>query len=90
MIIRIILLLIIAAVCGSVGMALVGYNKKGCFASIAVGFIGAILGSYLADLLGLPILLTFRVGGTNFPVIWAIIGAVVFSLPLSLLFGGRK
>lgn len=90
MIIRIILLLIIAAVCGSVGMALVGYNKRGCLASIAVGFIGAILGSYLAELLGLPILLTFKVGGTNFPVIWAIIGAVVFSLPLSLLFGGRK
>jgi uncharacterized membrane protein YeaQ/YmgE (transglycosylase-associated protein family) len=90
MVIRIILLIIIAAVCGSVGMSLTGYNKKGCLASIAVGFIGAILGTYLAGLLDLPMLLTFKVGGANFPIIWAIIGAVVFSLPLSLLFGGRK
>ena len=90
MIIRIILLLIVAAICGSIGIALVGYNKKGCMASIAVGFIGAILGTYLSNHFGLPILFTLKVGGISFPIIWAIIGAVLFSLPLSLLFGGRK
>jgi uncharacterized membrane protein YeaQ/YmgE (transglycosylase-associated protein family) len=90
MIIRIILLLIVAFICGSIGMALVGYNKKGCMASIAVGFIGAILGTYLSNLLSLPILFTLNLGGVSFPIIWAIIGAVVFSLPLSLLFGRRK
>jgi len=45
------LLLLIAGVCGSLAQALVGYSHGGCLASIALGFIGAILGTWLAELI---------------------------------------
>ncbi len=89
-ILQFLLLLVIAAICGSVGMALTGYNNKGCLASTAVGFIGAIIGTWIARKLGLPEVFNVTIGGAHFPILWSIIGAVVFSLPLSLLFGRRR
>ena len=71
-------------------MAITGFHRGGCLISVVMGFIGAMVGTYLSGLVGLPDILTIKVGGANFPVIWSIIGAVVFSLPLSLLVGGRK
>ena len=35
------LLLLIAAVSGSIAQALVGYSRGGCIVSIVLGFIGA-------------------------------------------------
>ncbi len=89
-VIEFIVLLIIAAICGSVGMALTGFNNRGCLVSTAVGFIGAIIGTWLARRLGLPSILDVNLSGTTFPIVWSIIGAVIFSLPLSILFGRRR
>jgi uncharacterized membrane protein YeaQ/YmgE (transglycosylase-associated protein family) len=47
------LLLLVAAICGSIGQALVGYSVGGCITSTIVGFIGALLGIWLAGQLGL-------------------------------------
>jgi uncharacterized membrane protein YeaQ/YmgE (transglycosylase-associated protein family) len=82
-------LIIIASLCGSIGMALTRFNRSGCILSTVVGFIGALLGTWLSRELNLPDLLTITLGDAQFPVIWSIIGAVLFSLPLSLLFGKR-
>jgi len=87
---QILLLILIAAFCGSLGMAISGFHRGGCIISVVMGFIGAMVGTYLSGLVGLPDILTIQVGGASFPVIWSIIGAVIFSLPLSLLVGGRK
>jgi len=72
------LLLLIAGVCGSIGQAIAGYSRGGCLVSIAVGFIGALLGSWMSNQLGLPELFNIQIGGSSFPVIWSIIGAVIF------------
>ncbi len=80
-----ILLLIIAAICGSVAQSITGYSLGGCLASIAIGFIGAILGQWLARLSGLPPLYTITIQGEPFPVVWAIIGSTVFVLAVGLL-----
>ncbi len=42
--IEILLLLLIAAICGSLGQVLVGYSTGGLLASIVVGVIGVLLG----------------------------------------------
>ena len=42
--IEVLILLLIAAVCGAIGQSLVGYSAGGCLASIFVGIIGAYLG----------------------------------------------
>jgi uncharacterized membrane protein YeaQ/YmgE (transglycosylase-associated protein family) len=83
--IDLLLLLLVAAVCGSLGQALAGYSLGGCLVSILVGFIGAWLGAWLAPQLGLPELLTINIGGSNFPIIWSIIGSALFALVVGLL-----
>jgi len=84
-----VLLLLIAAVCGSLAQALVGYSRGGCLVSIVVGFIGAFLGWWIADALNLPLLFQVNIQGQNFPVIWSIIGGALFVAVLNLI-GGRR
>ncbi len=79
------LLVLIAAVAGSIGAGLAGRRGLGCLASIALGFIGGLLGRWLAEQLDLPLWWTIR----GFAVIWAIIGAALFVAVLSLLAGRR-
>lgn len=86
MLIQFLVLLLIAGVCGALGQAIGGYSHGGCLVSIALGFIGALLGSWLAgSILHLPELLTIPVGGTKFPVIWSIIGAALFVALINLI-----
>lgn len=80
-----IVLLIIAGICGSIAQALAGYSHGGCLVSIALGFIGALLGIWLARQLGLPELFSIQVGDKTFPIIWSIIGAAIFAAVLSLI-----
>jgi uncharacterized membrane protein YeaQ/YmgE (transglycosylase-associated protein family) len=89
-IVGLIVLLVIAAIAGSIGQALAGYSLGGCLVSIVVGFIGAFLGLWLARQFGLPELYTISVGGETFPVIWSIIGSFIFALMVGLLTRGRR
>ncbi len=79
------ILLLIAGLCGSLGQAISGYSRGGCLVSIALGFVGALIGSWLATRLGLPELLPVRIGTTGFPIVWSIIGATLFVAVISLI-----
>jgi len=79
------LLLFIAGVCGSIGQAIAGYSRGGCVVSIVLGFIGALLGTWLSGQLGLPELFNVNIGGNTFPIIWSIIGSVIFVVIVGLL-----
>ena len=79
------MLLLIAAVAGALGQAISGYSLGGCLVSAGVGLIGALLGGWLAGKLGLPELLVVQVGSWPFPVVWAILGATLFSLIVGLV-----
>ena len=84
-----VILLVIAAICGAVGQALAGYSVGGCVASILVGFVGAVIGTWLAGLLGLPEVFAASVGGRSFPIVWSVLGSALFVALLSLLTRGR-
>jgi uncharacterized membrane protein YeaQ/YmgE (transglycosylase-associated protein family) len=84
-ILQFLLLLLVAAVCGAIGQSLAGYSLGGCLVSAVVGFIGAFLGVWLAGELHLPEVLTVRVGGEAFPVLWSIVGSALLALGLGLL-----
>lgn len=88
-ILDVIVLLIIAGICGALGQAISGFSRGGCLVSIALGFIGAILGMWLARQLGLPELFSIHIGTTNFPIVWSIIGSAVFVAIISLLTRSR-
>ncbi|HEY9674311.1 MAG TPA: hypothetical protein V6D11_22920 [Waterburya sp.] len=83
--VEILLLLLIAAICGSLGQVLVGYSTGGLLASIVVGIIGAYIGLWVARELHLPIIFALNVGGRSFPIVWAIVGSAIFAAILGLI-----
>jgi uncharacterized membrane protein YeaQ/YmgE (transglycosylase-associated protein family) len=72
-----VLLLVVAGLIGLMGQVVAGYSLGGCLTSIVVGFIGAVVGLWLARTLGLPEFFTVDVGGKTFPVIWSVIGSAL-------------
>ncbi|MBA2498917.1 MAG: GlsB/YeaQ/YmgE family stress response membrane protein [Chitinophagaceae bacterium] len=86
-------LLLIAAICGAVGQSLAGYDLGGCLVSIVVGFIGAFIGLWVSGKMGLPRFFEINIEGKPFPVIWAVLGSVIFTLIMALIrraFVGRN
>lgn len=88
--IEILLLLLVAGACGSLGRAMVGYSRGGCLVSIVLGYIGALLGTWISRQMELPELLEVRIGDHAFPLIWSIIGAALFVAVLNLLSGPQR
>ncbi len=80
-----IILLIVGGLVGLIAQKLVGYSRGGCLTSIAIGFIGALIGSWAVKQFGLPEVYVLKIGNTDFPIVWAIIGAAVFVGILGLL-----
>lgn len=78
-------LLVIAGICGALGQAISGFSRGGCLVSIALGFIGALIGLWLARALALPELFAVRVGTQQFPIVWSIIGSALFVAVIGLI-----
>jgi len=82
-----IILIVIAAICGAIGKAIAGGARGGLIVSIAIGFVGALLGPWLAQQLKLSEPLLVHVSGHSFPVLWSIIGAAAFVALIHLVSG---
>ena len=83
--IDLLILLLIAGICGSLGQAIAGYSRGGCLVSIALGFVGALLGMWIARAMGLPELFPVQIGTTTFPIVWSIIGSTLFVAVVALI-----
>jgi uncharacterized membrane protein YeaQ/YmgE (transglycosylase-associated protein family) len=82
------ILIVIAGVCGAIGRAIVGDSTRGGFLiSIVLGFVGALLGPFVANALKLPEPLMVNVEGRPFPILWSIIGATLFVALVHLVRG---
>jgi uncharacterized membrane protein YeaQ/YmgE (transglycosylase-associated protein family) len=77
-------LLLIAGICGAIGRAMGGGAPGGFLVSIAVGFVGALLGVLIANQLRLPELLAVSVDGRPFPILWSILGGALFVAVLNM------
>jgi uncharacterized membrane protein YeaQ/YmgE (transglycosylase-associated protein family) len=84
-----IILIIIAAVCGAIGKALAGGIRGGLLVSTVLGFIGALLGPWVAGKLHLAEPFLINLSGHPFPVLWSIIGAALFVAFIHLVSGRR-
>jgi uncharacterized membrane protein YeaQ/YmgE (transglycosylase-associated protein family) len=71
-------LIVIAAICGAIGKAIAGSSRGGLVVSIALGFVGALLGPWVARLMKLPEPFMLDIGGHPVPILWSIIGAALF------------
>ncbi|HEY3788422.1 MAG TPA: hypothetical protein VGL71_06175 [Urbifossiella sp.] len=78
------ILLLVAAVCGGIAQAIAGFSRGGLLVAIAVGFIGALFGAWMQRATGAPEIFVLQVGDATFPVVWSIIGGVIFALFVSL------
>lgn len=83
MIIKVLILLIIAFFCGSIGASLAGASKKGCVTSIALGFIGALIGGWISREMQIRELLPVQ----GIPIVWSIIGSALFVAVINLISG---
>jgi uncharacterized membrane protein YeaQ/YmgE (transglycosylase-associated protein family) len=88
--VSLLVLLLVAAVAGALGQAISGYSLGGCLVSSGVGLIGALVGAWVAGALGLPEFIAFDIGGWRFPVVYAILGATLFSLVVGVLTRSRS
>jgi uncharacterized membrane protein YeaQ/YmgE (transglycosylase-associated protein family) len=79
------LLILVGAICGAIAEMIVGFSPGGFLASVAIGFLGALIGTWLARQIGLPSIFALTIGGYTIEIVWAILGAVVLLLILSLI-----
>lgn len=86
----ILILLVVAGICGAIGQAISGNWSGGILGSIVIGFIGWLFGSWLAGRLGLGELLPLYIGGWSFPILWSIIGSTLVGLLLNLVIGRER
>ena len=75
---ELLLLMLIAAVVGAIGRRIAGGTRGGLLVSIVVGFVGAVLGPWIAHQLHLAEPLVVRVDGHAFGIMWSTIGAALF------------
>ncbi|NQV27871.1 MAG: GlsB/YeaQ/YmgE family stress response membrane protein [Rhodopirellula sp.] len=82
--------LFIAGICGGIAQSLVGFERGGCLGAIVTGLIGAMLGTWIAQKMGLGEILSLQVGSKEYPVVWSVIGAALFVGVLAMLTSGRR
>jgi uncharacterized membrane protein YeaQ/YmgE (transglycosylase-associated protein family) len=83
-------LITIAAICGAVGRGLGGGARGGLLVSTATGFIGALLGPWMARQFHLTEPFVLRVSGYSLPILWSIIGGALIVARLHPLSGRRR
>jgi uncharacterized membrane protein YeaQ/YmgE (transglycosylase-associated protein family) len=81
---------VVALICAAIAEAIIGYSPGGLFASIAIGLVGAFVGSWVARNIGLPPLLTFTFGDVRIELLWTILGATLLVGTLALLRRGTR
>jgi len=86
----VLLLIVIAVVCGALGQALAGYSLGGFLISTAFGLVGAVLGMWFAGTFNMPVFYVVHVGGVDFPIVWSVLGSAVFVAVLGVLVGGKR
>jgi uncharacterized membrane protein YeaQ/YmgE (transglycosylase-associated protein family) len=87
--IEFLLLLVVSGICGALGQSIAGYSRGGCFGSIAVGFVGALLGVAISRWLRLPELFAVTAGNVSFPIVWSVAGSALFVAVLGFLMRER-
>ena len=79
------ILVVISAICWSIGRPIYKYSRYGFLVSIIVGFAGAFLGRWIARVLHLPWMFPVGILGQVFPVVWSTMGGAVLVATVSIV-----
>lgn len=80
----IVLIFLTAIVCGTLAQLTSGYSKGGWIVNLVVGFLGALAGILVSRSLNAPVIYDLAVGNTRFPIIYSVVGAVIFLAGIGL------
>jgi uncharacterized membrane protein YeaQ/YmgE (transglycosylase-associated protein family) len=78
-------LLAIAVLCAVVEQSVSKWSLGGALTTTVFAFIGAVGGTWAAARWRLPQLIPFRVAGESFPLVWALVGAIVLASVVAML-----
>lgn len=92
---QLLILLIIAGLCGAIAEWIVGFSPGDLLVTIINGVVGAYVGSWIGSLIGsligIELPLRVAVGTISFNLIWAVLGSILLLLLLRTLRGtGRR
>jgi uncharacterized membrane protein YeaQ/YmgE (transglycosylase-associated protein family) len=90
---QLLILLVIAGICGAVAELIVGFSPPGLhvmLVSIIIGVIGAFIGAWIAGTLNLPPITEIRVGTIRLNLLYTIIGSTLLLVLLQALRSGRR
>ncbi len=79
------LMIAIAVAFGSLAQWTSGYSRGGWIVNLSVGFLGALAGALVARSFDVPEIYQLTLGRATFPIIWSIIGSVLFLAAISLV-----
>jgi uncharacterized membrane protein YeaQ/YmgE (transglycosylase-associated protein family) len=82
---ELLILLVIAGLAGAIAEFLIGFSPGGMLFSVIVGVIGAYIGNWLANLLGVPSIVPITVGSRTIDILWSTLGSILLVGLLSLL-----
>ncbi|MCB1216384.1 GlsB/YeaQ/YmgE family stress response membrane protein [bacterium] len=74
---NLLLQLVIAGVIGYAASALMGSRRVHILAVILLGFLGTIVGPWIANYFHFPEPVPLMVGGAPFSLVWSIVGAAL-------------
>ena len=74
---EVVILALIAGGCGFIASQLMGAKRMNIVVLIILGFVGALVGRWVAEFFGLPLIATIHLAGKSFPILWAFIGSLV-------------
>lgn len=83
-------LLGVAIVCSVLVQGLTGYSSGGFVVSTGIGVIGGVFGMWLASALTLPRGYSLSVGGTDFPLVWTVMGSGLLVATLGAIQGKKR
>ncbi len=71
------LIAVVALLCGTVAQLTSGYFRGGWIVHIGLAFIGASAGVAFSRSFNVIEIYNFKLGTTNFPLVWSLIGSVL-------------
>ena len=87
---ELLILLVLAGLCGAVAELIVSYNPGGLLVTIIVGVIGAYIGNWIGGLLPLELPLTVQVDSVTFNLIWAVLGSLILLILIRTIRSGGQ
>ncbi len=76
---------VVAVVCALLGLSTSRYSRGGLIVYLAFGFIGAFAGTWISRALDFDNVPDLTIGVTKFPIIWALVGAVLLVAVIGML-----